>query len=253
MSVLEIWGAEYQENDALLIRPADRELLQGICARERCGMQARRGAPCWAPCPGWVPWLCPGCAGCLGLARGGVFGAGCALAAQPTVLPSHDVLLMSASPLFLPILRRSSARSTAAGAWCCATPPRRPALSRRWTWTWALCWETCPPRPSGAGMKSMHVKTEESRRNGIKGSCQRRSHLVGRGGDAPAGRRAGSKGPQESSHPGGLLVMYTERLPSCSSATPFAPSCRTRDVNHSCLPCPACCAASTGRARRWSR
>ncbi|KAL3143377.1 hypothetical protein ABBQ38_002205 [Trebouxia sp. C0009 RCD-2024] len=39
MSVLEIWGAEYQENDALLIKPESRELLQEVCRRERCNMQ----------------------------------------------------------------------------------------------------------------------------------------------------------------------------------------------------------------------
>jgi hypothetical protein len=39
MSVLEIWGAEYQENDCLLIRPESRELLESICERERCLMQ----------------------------------------------------------------------------------------------------------------------------------------------------------------------------------------------------------------------
>ena len=44
MSVLEIWGAEYQENDCLLIRAADRGLLEGICARERALMQVFLGA-----------------------------------------------------------------------------------------------------------------------------------------------------------------------------------------------------------------
>lgn len=39
MSVLEIWGAEYQENDCLLIKPSARELLETICGRERCLMQ----------------------------------------------------------------------------------------------------------------------------------------------------------------------------------------------------------------------
>ena len=39
MSVLEIWGAEYQENDALLIKPEDRGLLEEVCRRERCNMQ----------------------------------------------------------------------------------------------------------------------------------------------------------------------------------------------------------------------
>ena len=39
MSVLEIWGAEYQENDCLLIRSQHRELLSEICEREKCDMQ----------------------------------------------------------------------------------------------------------------------------------------------------------------------------------------------------------------------
>ncbi|KAI7838801.1 hypothetical protein COHA_007416 [Chlorella ohadii] len=38
MSVLEIWGAEYQENDCLLIKPEARPLLESICERERCIM-----------------------------------------------------------------------------------------------------------------------------------------------------------------------------------------------------------------------
>mmetsp|Transcript_1954 Transcript_1954/g.2633 ORF Transcript_1954/g.2633 Transcript_1954/m.2633 type:complete len:1318 (-) Transcript_1954:1092-5045(-) len=36
MSVLEIWGAEYQENNALLIRPCDKELFESIAKRENC-------------------------------------------------------------------------------------------------------------------------------------------------------------------------------------------------------------------------
>ncbi|KAF0684551.1 Aste57867_23469 [Aphanomyces stellatus] len=36
LSVLEIWGAEYQENNALLLRPADVELFSTICHRENC-------------------------------------------------------------------------------------------------------------------------------------------------------------------------------------------------------------------------
>jgi len=36
MSVLEIWGAEYQENNALLIRPSDREIFEQIAKRENC-------------------------------------------------------------------------------------------------------------------------------------------------------------------------------------------------------------------------
>ena len=35
LSVLEIWGAEYQENDALLIRHADRGLFEALCRREK--------------------------------------------------------------------------------------------------------------------------------------------------------------------------------------------------------------------------
>lgn len=34
LSVLEMWGAEFQENDCLLIHPDKRELLQNICNRE---------------------------------------------------------------------------------------------------------------------------------------------------------------------------------------------------------------------------
>ena len=36
MSVLEIWGAEYQENDCLLLKPEKREMFEAICRRERC-------------------------------------------------------------------------------------------------------------------------------------------------------------------------------------------------------------------------
>ncbi len=35
LSVLEIWGAEYQEQDALLLRPEHRELFQALCDREK--------------------------------------------------------------------------------------------------------------------------------------------------------------------------------------------------------------------------
>ncbi|NOZ77625.1 MAG: phosphoribosylformylglycinamidine synthase [Acidobacteria bacterium] len=35
LSVLEIWGAEYQENDALLVRPAHAELFRALCEREQ--------------------------------------------------------------------------------------------------------------------------------------------------------------------------------------------------------------------------
>ena len=36
MSVLEIWGAEYQENNALLIKPSDKKLFEEIARRENC-------------------------------------------------------------------------------------------------------------------------------------------------------------------------------------------------------------------------
>jgi phosphoribosylformylglycinamidine synthase len=36
LSVLEIWGAEYQENNALLIRPADEALFHELAKRENC-------------------------------------------------------------------------------------------------------------------------------------------------------------------------------------------------------------------------
>ncbi len=35
LSVLEIWGAEYQENDALLVRPEHAELFRALCEREK--------------------------------------------------------------------------------------------------------------------------------------------------------------------------------------------------------------------------
>ncbi|KAK6933134.1 Phosphoribosylformylglycinamidine synthase, N-terminal [Dillenia turbinata] len=38
MSVLEIWGAEYQEQDAILVKPESRSMLQSICQRERVSM-----------------------------------------------------------------------------------------------------------------------------------------------------------------------------------------------------------------------
>jgi len=36
LSVKELWGAEYQENNGLLVRPEDRELLEAMAAREKC-------------------------------------------------------------------------------------------------------------------------------------------------------------------------------------------------------------------------
>ena len=45
MSVLEIWGAEYQENDCLLIKPEARPLLETVCTRERCNLQVRGQTP----------------------------------------------------------------------------------------------------------------------------------------------------------------------------------------------------------------
>ncbi|KAL3838437.1 hypothetical protein ACJIZ3_023028 [Penstemon smallii] len=38
MSILEIWGAEYQEQDAILVKPESRDHLQSICERERLSM-----------------------------------------------------------------------------------------------------------------------------------------------------------------------------------------------------------------------
>ncbi|XP_055916819.1 phosphoribosylformylglycinamidine synthase [Eupeodes corollae] len=36
ITALELWGAEYQENNAILCSPKSRQLLQDICDRERC-------------------------------------------------------------------------------------------------------------------------------------------------------------------------------------------------------------------------
>ena len=38
LSVLEIWGAEYQENDAMLIRPESESVIRALCERERLPM-----------------------------------------------------------------------------------------------------------------------------------------------------------------------------------------------------------------------
>ena len=35
LNALEIWGAEYQESNALLLRPPDRDFLMHVSARER--------------------------------------------------------------------------------------------------------------------------------------------------------------------------------------------------------------------------
>ncbi|CAH6786138.1 phosphoribosylformylglycinamidine synthase isoform X1 [Phodopus roborovskii] len=36
LNALEIWGAEYQESNALLLRPSDKDFLNRVSARERC-------------------------------------------------------------------------------------------------------------------------------------------------------------------------------------------------------------------------
>jgi len=36
LSILEIWGAEYQESNALLVDSDDRMLLKQIASREKC-------------------------------------------------------------------------------------------------------------------------------------------------------------------------------------------------------------------------
>ncbi|ERE69423.1 phosphoribosylformylglycinamidine synthase [Cricetulus griseus] len=36
LNALEIWGAEYQESNALLLRPSDQDFLNRVSARERC-------------------------------------------------------------------------------------------------------------------------------------------------------------------------------------------------------------------------
>ncbi len=38
LSVLEIWGAEYQEQDALLLRPSDLGMFEDLCSREKVPM-----------------------------------------------------------------------------------------------------------------------------------------------------------------------------------------------------------------------
>uniref|UniRef100_A0A3B4B5Y2 Phosphoribosylformylglycinamidine synthase n=1 Tax=Periophthalmus magnuspinnatus TaxID=409849 RepID=A0A3B4B5Y2_9GOBI len=36
LSVLELWGAEYQESNAVLLRPSDKDFLERVCVREKC-------------------------------------------------------------------------------------------------------------------------------------------------------------------------------------------------------------------------
>ncbi|XP_034036272.1 phosphoribosylformylglycinamidine synthase [Thalassophryne amazonica] len=36
LSLLELWGAEYQESNALLLRPCDQPFLERVCQREKC-------------------------------------------------------------------------------------------------------------------------------------------------------------------------------------------------------------------------
>jgi phosphoribosylformylglycinamidine synthase len=38
MFVLEIWGAEYQEQDAILVKSESHNLIKSICDRERVSM-----------------------------------------------------------------------------------------------------------------------------------------------------------------------------------------------------------------------
>ncbi|XP_059368868.1 phosphoribosylformylglycinamidine synthase-like [Carassius carassius] len=39
LSVLELWGAEYQESNALLLHPSDRSFLERVCQREKCPVE----------------------------------------------------------------------------------------------------------------------------------------------------------------------------------------------------------------------
>lgn len=36
VSLLELWGAEYQESNAILVKPEDKAVLTKISERERC-------------------------------------------------------------------------------------------------------------------------------------------------------------------------------------------------------------------------
>ena len=38
LSVCELWGAEYQENNALLLKPEDEAAFRAMAAREKCPM-----------------------------------------------------------------------------------------------------------------------------------------------------------------------------------------------------------------------
>lgn len=36
ISILELWGAEYQESNAILVKQEDKGIVGKICERERC-------------------------------------------------------------------------------------------------------------------------------------------------------------------------------------------------------------------------
>lgn len=36
ITTLELWGAEYQESNAILVKPEDAKRLKMMCSRERC-------------------------------------------------------------------------------------------------------------------------------------------------------------------------------------------------------------------------
>ena len=38
MTSLELWTAEYQESDCILVAPDDLHVVMEICSRERCGL-----------------------------------------------------------------------------------------------------------------------------------------------------------------------------------------------------------------------
>lgn len=109
MSVLEIWGAEYQENDCLLLKQEDCAAFEAICARERCSMQASLCLLLLVVLPGWH-----------------------ALEAY------HGVQLTEGVRITVSLLSecRCWVRLTAAGASRWWTPPPRLRRPPRWTSTW---------------------------------------------------------------------------------------------------------------------
>lgn len=172
MSVLEIWGAEYQENDCLLLKQEDCAAFEAICARERCSMQA---SFCLA---GLVRLaLAQGSAGAAYKGRGHhiesyvktqvlgeIDGSGRIMLVDPTAPPEAptpvdlDLEKVTKTPplvlLRCDLILRVRVWQTGLGA----------LLQTLCVWNVCRCWARCPTRPSSSSGSSLCTRLSASRR-----------------------------------------------------------------------------------------